>query len=299
MSQTPSIHIGYPKAASKTLQEGLFAGHSQIEVIGKPYADDRIPRWLTNIHMLDTIEFDMDKCRRGYDQHVVPRLAGNKALVVSFELFTLPQHADRGVIAERLRALFGEARIIVNIRSQLDQLVSMYRFQYARATHSQSIREYIESGSNNYVGGRVFHLDYDKLIACYTHLFGRQNVGVFLFEDLVRDPESYAGKICAFIGVDGEEGARCLSGVHENPARSVALTRYTRLRKLMLPRIELRRHLPQALHRRFRTLLTRGPKLKVTIPEDLVAPLEDRFREGNRRLADEFELPLGDAGYPV
>jgi len=298
MTAVPCIHIGYPKAASKTLQNGLFEPHSEIECVGKPFKSEKIEHWLASIHAQDTIEFDPEACQRDYDAIVAPLVSGTKSLVVTFELFTLPNHADRGIVAQRLRDLFGEAKIIVNIRSQPDYLQSMYSFQRARAKHSYSFQKYLDEYWDNRVNGFVFHLDYCKLVSTYARLFGRQNIGVFLFEELVHDVEGYARKMCDFVGVDGDEGVRHLAGRHENRGSSAALAAYTRFRKLALPQVRLRDFVSADVADGFKELLNKGPRPKVKVSAARLEAVQERFRAGNQRLAGEYALPLEDYGYP-
>lgn len=299
MTALPCIHIGYPKAASTTLQNGLFEPHSEIECVGKPFKSRRIELWLASIHAQDTIEFDPEACRRDYDAIIAPLMSGTKPLVVTFELFTLPNHADRGIVAQRLRDLFGEAKIIVNIRSQPDYLQSMYRFQWGRAKHSYSFEEYLDEYWENRANGFVFHLDYYKLVSVYAGLFGRRNIGVFLFEELARDAQRYARKMCDFIGVDAEEGVRHLAGRHDNRGPSAALSAYTRIRKLVLPQVRLRRFVPANIADGFKAFLNKGPRANARASAAQLEAVRERFRAGNQRLACEYALPLEDYGYPL
>ena len=299
MAQLPVLHIGYPKAASKTLQFGLFDRHSQIDNLGKPLTDQRVPQWLHAVHAHDSVEYDADAARRGYDELVAPRLRPDKTLAVSYEAFTLPVHADRGLIADRLHALFGPAKIVVNIRSQLDQLKSAYAFQHTRAKHALSFEDYVEQNWNKQVNSWVTYLDYQKLIHRYVSLFGRENVGVFLFEDLVQNSENYARQVCGFIGIDAAEGVRHLAGEHGNKARSARLGSYTRLRKWFAPDVAFRKYVPSSVLSGFHAFIERGEKLRVNVPDALADRIRDRFRDSNRLLAREFGLPLAERGYPT
>jgi len=114
--------------------------------MGKPFSDPRIPEWLHPIHAYDSVEYNVEKSKCGYEELVLPRLDGNQVLVLSYEAFTLPNHADRGIISDRLGELFdGRAKIYINIRNQLDQLRSLYLFQRYRAIQSLSFEKFIEA----------------------------------------------------------------------------------------------------------------------------------------------------------
>ena len=300
MPAKPCLHIGYPKAASKTLQFGLFGPHSQVNIIGKGGdLTDAMRQWVFGIYGHDSMQYDAAHQQRGFDELIRPLLDREQVLVFSWELFTLPSHVDRGLIAQRLRALFGDAKIIFNIRSQLDQLVSLYLFQRARALHSVSLQEFISQNMEVRRGSWIECLDYSKVVRTYAELFGKDNVGIFLLEDLRKDAAAYARSVCAFIGVDEDEGARHLVGVRNNEGRSAAMSAYTRFRKLMLPEVAIGHYVPKTARDGFHNLLNRGGKPKAEIPADAKRELRSFFGKGNRYLADSYGLPLEHNDYPL
>lgn len=240
----------------------------------------------------------MEISRRTFDELITPLLENGKIAVVTWGM-TWPKYADRGIIARRLSDLFGEAKIIVFIRNQPDYIISLYRFHYGKARHSYSFKEYLQVHWDNKVNGFVYHLDYYKLVTVYANLFGRDKIGIFLFEELVRDPKSFARKMCDFIGADPDEGTRLLIEAHKNPGQSATLAAYTRLRKLVLPKVRLRKFVPIQAAKEFKNFLSRGPAAKVKVSQDQIEVIRSRFRESNRMLAAEYRLPLAEFGYTV
>jgi hypothetical protein len=301
MNKIPFIHIGWPKAASSTLQWSLFHKHTGINPVGLTNDDGRVHDWLAQFYTKDTLSFDLDECRQGHKELFLPLMEKEEAAVVTCEQFVLPNRADRGLVAERLRDIFGEAKIIINLRQQIDELRSLYRYQHVRAIHNMSFEKFFERNWLNDATGFITFIEYEKVIKRYVELFGRENIKILFFEELLRDPAAYARDICEFIGVDQEEGAHLLTqGEHHNDTGSALRGRYTRMRmNYVLPGVELRKYVPPLVRDTFIDLLNSGQKEKVDISDELRLRIEDRVRDGNRRLAEEFNLPFADLGYPV
>lgn len=141
------VHVGYPKAASTTLQKHLFAKHSKIEYYGNyptnsPGVDSDSPaensRFLTdgNLHQLYVELLKRDRAR--YDPVLAKDLlasvmsdagASGRVPVMSHERFlsVLFWHHDIEEKARRLKALIPNAKILLVVRIQRDMIVSQYR----------------------------------------------------------------------------------------------------------------------------------------------------------------------------
>ncbi|MBM3516710.1 MAG: sulfotransferase domain-containing protein [Alphaproteobacteria bacterium] len=299
MTRLPALHIGYPKTATTTLQDALFLRHSQIVALGKPWRDEDETDWLVQFHLTDSLEFDAARAREGYVRHLASRGDDGKAIVVSVELFTLPHHADRGLIARRLREAIGPATILVCIREQLDYLPSLYRQQLGKHATPASFQAWLEASWHDQVHGYLHFLEYHKLVRLYRDLFGAEHVHVLLFEELKADQDAFARRVCRAIAVDPEEGARLLHGQHIHPGRSAREIAYNMLRRRLLPGARLRAIAPPPLRAAFLRVLRGGPKYRIEIPPALVGPLRARYRAGNRVLLEDFGVPVDRYGYAL
>lgn len=297
MKSTPILHIGYPKTATTTLQNLLFARHHQIRLVGKPWSSRKVEEWATLIYGCDSLEYDSKLAQRGYDEHVGQHLNKSDIVVVSVELFCLPQHADRGLIANRLKEISKEATIIVCIREQLDYLPSFYRQQLSKHYTPSSFDNWIEASWNNRVNGTLHHLEYDKLVSCYQHLFGADSVHVFLYEQLRDDPVKFIDKLCCTLGIPPEEGIQLIGNDRENVARTQNEVRYNHLRRVILPNLSLKKYVPDLLRRYFLDSLKRGQKHRLEIPHRWQQPLRERYRQSNLTLVEKTGLPLKEYGY--
>ena len=107
-------------------------------------------------------------------------------------------------IASQLHAIAPEAKIVIFVREQAAMAASWYQ-QYLREGGTGSVRHYLFPEDYLFLG-KVRPLkvprfdfsafDYDRLIAHYDSLFGRERVFVFAYEQLARDPAAFIVDFC-------------------------------------------------------------------------------------------------------
>jgi hypothetical protein len=125
-----------------------------------------------------------------------------------------------------------------------------------------------------YHGDFVRNVSYYDTIRYYADLFGRDRLSVLLFEDFVEDKREFLETLSLFLGIDGGQAWELARDGHENKSQ-VAPTQGGVLARLASG--------------------IRGDP----IPADRHERLWNLYREGNRKLEEEFHLPLGKRGYPV
>src|SRR5205085_3943899 len=101
--------------------------------------------------------------------------------------------------ADRLREVFGEAKILVVIRSQINIVESFYK-QYLRWGGIADFNAFLDGGWRSHIDFRPSHVDYVKLLKCYQSVFGRESVKVMLYEKLAEDPQKFADEVCGYLG---------------------------------------------------------------------------------------------------
>ncbi len=282
-----AVHIGYPKAASTTLQKHLFHKHSELNNLGNyPTANigidskeidceasylkyKELKQFYSNILQLDDIEYAFSKNDAVFNTYVLPRMSADKINIFSHEGFlaTFFSNADRGDKAKRLCSFFSEPKIMIIIRNQLEMIKSQYAdwpFDPRAFTMRRTvdINEWIQIDirtpeSKNFIRS----LNYYYVINYYVSLFGEQNVRVFLFEEMVNNLERFANDISDFLGITAAQTRAILSNKHENKARNIQLR-------------------------------------SQTINSDNINQLYSYFRQINRSLMNIYHLNLADYDYP-
>ncbi len=284
-----AIHAGFVKTATSTLQRGVFSQHEGINFLGLPTRDDRLAAAIHAIAKADSTCFDSRRIRETFQHHLKSDSAREIDLV-SYENFTLYESRDKGLIARRIRQIFGDCKIVFTIRRQ-EELV--------RAWYLQKIHKYI-LGSNfieldDWLDLKIQEphksimddLDFNVTIRYYEELFGRENVEIFLFEHLRQDAADFAERMASHLGIDPTRFSSLLVQAHYNPTITQRQIDFGRLTTTYLPRFLTNRGgrlIPRLVRKRFKRFLERGPSAKAPPSAALDAWIANHCRSGNRAL---------------
>ena len=149
------IHIGYPKAGSTTLQQNLFANHSEILNLGLyptsnvgntshtyskynnieqniPYLTDaKIQKLYLELIQPDGVVYDEFKAKKLWAdiKSDYPVSTSDISVILSHEGITSSRFANPELMekARRIKYVFGEVKILIVIRAQQQMLKSLYR----------------------------------------------------------------------------------------------------------------------------------------------------------------------------
>lgn len=300
---TPIFHVGYHKTATTWFQTRVYPAVANAQLIAPERVRDLLvlPR---------ALEFDPEPVRAEL------AAAGRRPIVCHEELSgnihsggLLGCHtAD---VARRIEAVAPDAQIVIFIRNQIDMVVAAYR-QYVRVGGTHSLDRYLAPRPNRPNRSPLFdlgHLDYRLTVEHYAARFGPERVAVYPFEELREDSEAfldrYLGEHGLTLGPAPIDHRPQLAGYGDRllgVAR--ALNRFSREE---LPYKRYVVHVPR-LHERSRRLLDRlngsaalGRRRQAAevLGADRAAEIHARFAESNRRLAEDFDLPLERCGYPL
>jgi hypothetical protein len=310
MTPPIALHIGFSRTATTTHQAHLFAKHPQIVYLGKPHGDflqDQIYRLLKQ----DTITYSPAKLADYIRDRARENHAPGTIILLSNEiLLSRGKSLDKGVVAQRIKDAFYPCKIIITIRGQLDILKSAYLTSGRMLDDvpgryrglSVSFDEWLEFSYRQHQGmdkNYITHVDYFKTIDCYARLFGRENTGVFLFEEFVHNTEEYTRRLSDFLGIDARESLRLVSGKHEHREISQAQLNFERLQTKLYPlsRTRMVSFLLSGYYKLSRASSKEKPP-EIDITGQWLERLSDIFSSGNRRLIEEYGLPLEQYGYP-
>ncbi|MFO1152239.1 MAG: sulfotransferase [Rhodospirillales bacterium] len=193
------FHIGYHKTASTFLQDKLFMSepHGFIRFSGR-YR-------LINENFIAANSFHQvsDGFIAQINSEALAAAARDKTLVVSHErLSGYPASGgfDSRLIADRIRSNFPGARVLIVIREQKSFIRSMYS-QYITDGGDLCFRRFLNPPEPHIcrVPGWSFdYARYDRLIAHYIGLFGKDRVCVLPFEMFRRDHQAFIDRIVSF-----------------------------------------------------------------------------------------------------
>ncbi len=315
------VHVGLPKTGTTTLQKGLFAHHSEIAFLGKRAGknfDSDLRRCVSEaafrlgnqIFWQHARDPDMDLARRIYRDEVLPSVDDRRVPLFSFEGLAVADLEDRRAVAENIRALCPDARIVFGIRRPPDLVAALY-FQRRKRLHfghpTERERRDRSTSTDAWLAAIVRgtemaeHLDYARSIRLFVEALGRDNVGVFVFEALVEDPEGFATSLCRFLDIEAEEGIRLVGTRREN--RRLTQPVLDRLARFERP--GWLATLYGLAGPRMRKRLVGQGRFEDATPGRLVVPaqvqneIDARTRAGNRWIANTWALPLEEYGYAL
>lgn len=319
-ARSPCVHVGLPKTATTTVQQFLFPRHPGIYYLGR-WIDSRrlfsreIQRMILAIRGGKATISEVARFRQQFTELRQSPPVRNKVVVLSDESLVTGSPDRRRRRAEALRNVFGPSRVMITLRRPEALIESLYfqklaneqvdgRRPIGRRLAHFTIEEWLEANWARSERGSLAVLDYARTIELFAAVFGKDAVGVFLIEQLAQDADAYYRAICRFVGVDEQQG---LALVRDQRANS-RLPQQTidRLRQISESKFRsvLFRYSPRRLRRRMAGVdsdhvSSRQMRAYQPIPESWRQRVIELTRDGNRRLAKEFGVPLHQFGYPM
>ena len=312
------IHIGNHKTGSKSLQRNFFPKIKSRRFIGAPFKfKSEIHELFERIKYQDLLTYNSKRTSEIYKKLQTcgtlgsendPVLISDEALITPF--FGGKMTADPAVIANRIKDLFGNVKILYIIRSQLTLLPSIYtQFVPPQWINQTDFEDRIYSQIQNQLNGMMHGIKYDKICSYYENLFGKENIKVIPYEMLVNDPKSYYKEICEFIGEPLNENLiNEILNITENRRRSrgvilweILSDKYEKYRK-KYKFGHPSKYLPFLSSYKIRSILGNylwKKPIDLKISNELKAVVEKFFGPSNSRLQKMYNLDLARYGYPL
>ena len=297
------IHIGYHKTASTWLQHELF---DKEEYGFKRFFSKKEIR--EDLITVNSLVFNAQVIK---DKDQKLTASSNLVSVLSNERLSGNPHSggyDSKEIAQRLKASFPDAKILIVIREQESAIASSY-LQYVKFGGACSLKDYLEPPHR---GGPILPLfdfeffNYYNLVKEYTELFGKDNVLILPFELFKEKPQDFCQKIFDFTenGIKPELDFNKVS----NKRLSFLMSNFARAFNMLFVKsvlnpaaigtpwlsqnlikifIGIDRLIPGFIKSPFDKILKRYIKGKV----------ESRYKEGNTKLSELIDINLKEFGY--
>jgi hypothetical protein len=117
--------------------------------------------------------------------------------------------AGRGV-AERLRQVLPDCRLIAILRNPIDRAISHYNLVSGRARLNYSLLDLVQKPSLDDPHEILKEGLYAQHLAAYFRFFPRNHFLILRYEDLGADPEGFFQRVCDFLGIDRAFEPSCL-----------------------------------------------------------------------------------------
>jgi hypothetical protein len=196
------VHIGYHKTGTNWLQEEFFGDPAT----GYRWLDKRpVTHPVNRLIRTRPLDFDATTIRKEFDPLIEGAEAAGLLPVVSFGRLSGHPYSggyDSKEIADRLKQVFPEARILIVIREQRSMILSTYK-QYVKAGGASTVEHFLVPGRKH--GWRVpgfdfGHFEYDRPIRYYQSLYGRDAVLALPYDQFVADGRGFVDEIARFAG---------------------------------------------------------------------------------------------------
>jgi hypothetical protein len=322
------IHIGYPKAASTSLQMNVFLQHPEIKYLGPSFIHPskfresneyeqliKQERWTSeqvnqnirfwnNIRDFNDIQYYSDQTTNTiFKDHIRLMLDADKVNIFSYEGLLNQCLADNGLKAKRIHEFFPNAKIIIVLRNQIDILRSLYEMHPKFISEMRvnqkifSFDRWIDESFNNFFYSYLPSFFYHETINYYVSLFGLDSIGVFLFEVLRDNPYLFACQLANFLEIDIDTTYRLLQQKPRNIAREHQIHN---LREKILPGIQFSKLLPGESHKYFIKVLSEYlPRNHPTMSPRNSERIRDLYSESNKKLISEYGINVSLYNYPI
>lgn len=302
------IHIGANKTASTTLQRCLFAKSKDLVYLGEDCAGyENYRETLNSLVSDDDIHFCYEAARELFKEFKSMSSRSEKTLLYSNEDIMTSRVPTQ--CAQRLHEFLSDAQIVVVLRNQLTAVPSIYANHgaYLKMVPRRYWRRYVSFDDwmdycTTFI--KYSYLDsyfYHRILTLYASLFGKQKIHILLFENFVNDNERFINDLCRILRIDAAEASKLLCGEHERGRNTGRELRYNQFRTHFFWGKSLGRYLPfgATLSRMWRNFLSKGPPASDFMSDYWRNKIIELYREDNSKLAQEYDLPLKEYGYPV
>jgi hypothetical protein len=304
------VHVGYHKTATTWFQKSVYPRVRNFVYV---------PRERVNRAFLDAsaFHFDASACRAqlGLESELPPILCEE---ALSGTLFGGGfMGFQSAAVAERIRAALPDAHIAVFVRSQPEMISASY-LQYLRDGGTHGPHRFLfptDYGRGSATLPRrearfsFDHFEYDRLIAHYVALFGRERVSVYAYEELQRDPRVFLERFAKELGLDLDLAS--VPTEKRNASYSLGVSRLARVLNRFTAHAMLDKrhwvHVPYWYSLRKRLLddlggirmFGRRAAPERLLGEATVRWIRARYWASNRRLAELLPADLRALGYPL
>lgn len=238
------IHVGYPKTATTTIQDSLFANlheAGKINYFGKAsYSSNAY--FKQAVRLVNSISYNQNFKVDDL------KISSNKLNVISLEEFTIPVYSreirtgrkivDSFEYPQRLSTLFKNVvdsiEIMVTIRNQKDLIYSYYVQVYDLFINDKcndTPTKFIFENGKMLRKERFKNFYFSDLLGKYEESFGKENIHILLFEDLKYDPNFFYDSLSQIINVESSLVEELLTGKRLREKEKTETGYYTEVQK--------------------------------------------------------------------
>jgi hypothetical protein len=195
------------------------------------------------------------------------------------------------------------------IRNQLTAIPSWYANHgaYLKMVPRRYWRRYVSFDEWMEYCTAFFHYSplesflYYQALNLYKDLFGKDRIKILLFEDFTGNKTAFNNALAGILNLNPDTVSKFLEGRHERPRNTTRKIKYDRFRSTFFHNTSLSKFLPfgNTVKQALDNFLASGKPAQIHISDHWKNVLRGLYQEDNKKLAEEYSLPLADYGYPI
>ncbi len=232
------IHIGYPKTATTSLQLNLFGQLKEDEKIEYLNHVNRKETYLGDFYCKNIIQSilsnDYDKIKlrkelKGLDsiRKDISIISAETISTVFPELSFARLSSDGKRNAKKLKDLlkpyFDTIEVLIGIRSQQTMIRAVYKQWYhliiGENPKYADLDKWLKANFNYSKSDESVIFNYETLIQEYVNIFGKDNVNILVYEDLISDKPFFYKKISEMLNVNEHYVKGCMEKNIQNKSK--------------------------------------------------------------------------------
>ena len=192
--------------------------------------------------------------------------------------------------AKLIHEALPEAKIIAILRNPTTRAFSDYQMHYRKGNEKQNFHVLL-SPDNRFIKPGFYHSE----LSPYFELFARQQIKIFLFEDLIDNPQKMMADLFNFIGVDSSfvpdvsQKSRT-GGMPKNQQLNLLLTKHNPIRNTAASILKL--FMPLELRQKIRSNLIKKNIEKTKLSPESKKILVEIYREDILKLQNLIDRDL-------
>ena len=308
------IHLGLPKTASTSLRFNLFAKHSQVHYLGKHIGGTLSEEVQPAIFHGGSLRQALLKRQRPAR---IELYTNGKTPVLSLENLSGGPLWRKRLQARRFQQALGPCQILLVIREPVSFLKSFYvqmlrNFQeqlpghrpiwmnsIGEAPHVFGFDEWLKKTWGGLASPKNY-ISYADTARAYAAVFGEENVHLFLFEELVHQPEAFIARLSRLLQIDPEESATLLQKRRSNERLTTDyIDRIRAVERSGKLADEFRNATPEERRKILNCRDMVGEKIDPQISEKWIQAIHRLAQKQNRQLLKHWDLPLAEYGYKI
>ena len=286
------IHFGYPKAASTTLQNGLFLQlHEKgvINFLGRAFESQYFGHFSNKTEYKGWFDKVIASQPRSEQNHVGV-LSDERPNLFSEGLFMMNERHGNTITAPALlhKHFAGQADrldLLVIIRRQ-PELIPSYYIQNYRKMLQPLFADYLAANIKEKWSGEAKIFNFYNVLSIYASVFGREHIKIVFFEDFVQNKDRFSEQLGEALGIAPSLIRPHLGEAKLNATRKEANT------------LVIRKMGTTTMRGRLVFLLDKlgfkfadAARTRITDVTDAEKQtIFEQFKDSNRRLAEEFSL---------